>query len=287
MSDVTGVIEEPFEVAVEGGRLAGFRSGEGPPALVLHGGPGMSDYTEGLADELHGLFEVIRFTQRGNPPSITDGPFTVEQHMDDAISVLDGLGIDRVWLVGHSWGGHLALHMLPAHADRLLGAVIVDPLGALGNHMEEFDANLTRDLPPDDAARADELDRRAMAGEGTEADAVENMRLIWPAYFADRANAPPMPPLRFSVPCYSGTFASVTEHFAAGTLRDGLGGVRLPVAFVHGRDDPLPSAESTETAALIPGATVEIVATGHFPWIERPGCLRAACERLLLPAWEG
>ncbi|MDX6593098.1 MAG: hypothetical protein QOJ13_2294 [Gaiellales bacterium] len=284
MSEVTGIMEEPFEVAIEGGRLAGFRSGEGPPALVLHGGPGMSDYTEGLADELRELFEVIRYTQRGNPPSITEGPFTVEQHMHDAISVLDGLSIDRGWLVGHSWGGHLALHMLLAHADRLLGAVIVDPLGALGNHMEEFDANLTRDLPPEAAKRAAELDEAAMSGGGTEADAAESMRLVWPSYFADPANAPPMPPLRFSVPCYSGTFASVTEHFAAGTLRDGLPSVDLPVAFVHGRDDPLPSAESTETAALIPGATVEIVASGHFPWMERPGCLRAAVERLLLPA---
>jgi pimeloyl-ACP methyl ester carboxylesterase len=285
MPEVTGVIEEPFEVAIDGGRLAGFRSGEGPAALVLHGGPGLSDYTEGLAEELGGLFDVIRYTQRGNPPSVTDGPFTIEQHMDDAISVLDGLGIDRAWLLGHSWGGHLALHMLIAHPNRLLGAVVIDALGALGNHMEEFGANLTRDLPPDTAARADELEALVMSGDATEADALESLRLIWPSYFADRQNAPPMPPLRFCVPCHSGTFASVMDHLDAGTLRDGLTGVELPVAFVHGRDDPLPSEEATDTAALIPGATVEIVATGHFPWIERPGSLRAAIERLLLPAW--
>src|SRR3954465_10775365 len=129
MPEINELVEQPFEVAVEGGRLAGFRSGEGPPALVLHGGPGMSDYTEGLAEELRGLFEVIRYTQRGNLPSITEGPFSVEQHMDDAIAVLDGLAIEHAWLVGHSWGGHLALHLLVAHSDRLLGAVVVDPLG--------------------------------------------------------------------------------------------------------------------------------------------------------------
>jgi pimeloyl-ACP methyl ester carboxylesterase len=281
MPEAIGVVEEPFEVAAEGGRLGGFRSGEGPPLLVLHGGPGMSDYTEGLSDELHGLFEVIRFTQRGCPPSTMEGPFDIEQHMRDAVAVLDGLGIDRAWLLGHSWGGHLALHMLLAYPDRLLGAVIVSPLGALGAHLDEVGVNMTRGLDPAVAAEVIALDERLMAGDGTEEESIENMRTMWPFYFADPETAPPMPPMRMSVPCYSGAFASIIDHFDRGTLRDGLGSVRLPVAFVHGRDDPIPSAESTETAALIPGATVEIVAAGHFPWMERPGCLRAAVERAL------
>ena len=41
----------------------------------------------------------------------------------------------------------------------------------------------------------------------------------------------------------------------------------------------LPSAA---TAALIPGALLEVVAgAGHFPWIEKPGCVRAALDRLV------
>jgi len=48
--------EEQFEVPVADGVLVGHRGGDGPPALVLHGGPAMCDYTEGLAGELSGLF---------------------------------------------------------------------------------------------------------------------------------------------------------------------------------------------------------------------------------------
>jgi pimeloyl-ACP methyl ester carboxylesterase len=79
------VPETPFEV----GPLRGHRGGSGPPALLLHGGAAVPDYLDGLADELGGLFTTYRYTQRGTPPSEGGPPFTVEQHMADALSVLD------------------------------------------------------------------------------------------------------------------------------------------------------------------------------------------------------
>ena len=44
----------------------------------------------------------------------------------------------RAWIVGHSWGGHLALHMLVACPEHVAGAVIIDPLGADIGVLEEF-----------------------------------------------------------------------------------------------------------------------------------------------------
>ena len=88
--------------------------------LLLHGGPGLSDYTEPLAAELEDGYTVTRFQQRGVAPSTTEGPFNVETHMADAIAIMDGAGIDKAYLLGHSWGGHLALHLAVAHQDRLL-----------------------------------------------------------------------------------------------------------------------------------------------------------------------
>src|SRR3989442_1543115 len=123
--------EEPFELEVGDGRLRGHRAvGEAPPALVLHGGAAVSDYTGGLAEELDGLFSTIRYTQRGTPPSLAPGPYTVETHVADALAVLDHFGLERAWAVGHSWGGHLALHLAVAHPERLLGIVGVAALGA-------------------------------------------------------------------------------------------------------------------------------------------------------------
>jgi len=70
----------------DGAVLVGHAGGKGIPALLLHGGPGLSDYTEGCAAELGVLFSAIRYTQRGIAPSSVQGPYTVEQHMADALN---------------------------------------------------------------------------------------------------------------------------------------------------------------------------------------------------------
>jgi len=55
----------------------------------------------------------------------------------------------------------------------------------------------------------------------------------------------------------------------------------MPVGFVRADQSPFPSTASTETAARIAGAWVEVVAgAGHFPWLERPGCVAAVLRRL-------
>ena len=58
--------------------------------------------------------------------------------------------------------------------------------------------------PKERRERAHELDERAMAGQGTPEEALESLSIVWPAYFADPDNAPPMPSSRMSVPAYSG-----------------------------------------------------------------------------------
>ena len=82
--------------------------GDGPPLLFLHGGPGLSDYLSNMpAGETAG-WRRIGYTQRGLSPAPVDGPFTVAQHVADAISVLDAEGLDQAVVLGHSWGGFLA-----------------------------------------------------------------------------------------------------------------------------------------------------------------------------------
>ena len=276
--------EEPIQVEVAGGTLTGHRAHAGRPALLLHGGPGFADYTRDLAVELAGLFATIRYTQRGVAPSTAGPPYSIESHVDDAIAVLDTVGVDRAWMVGHSWGAHLALHLLLAQPERVEGVVCIDPLGASGDVFPEFEENLTRPLPPEQAARVQEIEALMQAGRASEAEASEQLELIWPHYFADPSSAPE--PIRdLGLRCNADTFASVAEHLERGTLARGLPGAATRALFVHGEQDPLPVRCSTETAALIPGAVVETIPDcGHFPWWERPGAVRDAAERFLARA---
>lgn len=274
--------ETPFEVAVGDGSLYGHFGGTGVPALLIHGGPGLPDYMDGCAAELGNMFTTIRYTQRGTLPSTVGGPYTVETHTADAIAILDLFDQERAWAIGHSWGGHLALHLAVAHADRLYGVVCINPLGASSKVMPEYQAAIRAKLTPEARSRVDEIDELSDAGELTEEKALERSRLLWPAKFADPDKAPPFPVDHYGIECNAETIASVMEHFERRTLRRGLPEVRMPVLFAHGIADPLPIRASLSTAKLIPGARVaRIPNCGHVPWLEQPGFLNRSLRGLI------
>jgi pimeloyl-ACP methyl ester carboxylesterase len=270
-----------FTTNDDGPLIAGRRAGSGPPVLLLHGGPGLGfDYLRDLADELAEENDVAWYQQRGQEPSAAEGPYTVAADVGDAGRVLDALGWERAYVVGHSWGGHLALHVAEAVPERLLGVLAVDPLGSIGDgRWPEFDEEIFRRTPEAMRDRARELDELATAGELDEELSLEGMRLVWPAYFADPDSAPPMPELQIAPDRSAEMIPSILAELP--TLEAGLPQIRVPVGFVHGSKSPMPIGASTDAADRIPGAWVEVVeGAGHFIWVEAPGAVRAALRRL-------
>jgi proline iminopeptidase len=272
---------QSFTATTPEGPIAGSVQGEGAPLLALHGGPGLSDYMELLADEFDG-WRWASYYQRGLSPSAEQGPFTVERHVEDAVAVLDSLQVDKAVVLGHSWGGHLALHVAIAHPERVAGLVLVDPLGAVGDgglgdharHMEER-------LSPDSRQRYAEVAERLQQPDASDADALASLALLWPSYFADPPNAPAMPStMRMSLVAYASTFASVGALLAAG-LTDKVSQITVPVVLVLGEKSPMPVSQGQQTAALLSRSEVHIVpGAGHLPWHEQPGCVATALARI-------
>jgi pimeloyl-ACP methyl ester carboxylesterase len=273
-----------FTAMADGGELSGWVDGAGTPVLLLHGGPGLSyGYLEGLAVEIGDGYQVAAFQQRGVAPSVVAGPYDVDTHLSDVKAVLDQLDWPDCYVVGHAWGGHLGLHVALALRDRVSGLLCVDPLGGVGDGGEAlFQAEMFARLPAAGRQLAKELVDRAMTGESDSGDALESLRVVWPAYFAEWDAAPPMPDYSLSVAAYSGGFASLASRLPA--LAASLPTISVPVGFVAGELSPMPLDEATmQTAARIPGAWVEVIeSAGHFPWIERPGSVRSTLGRLVM-----
>jgi pimeloyl-ACP methyl ester carboxylesterase len=277
------VSEREFRAAASGGEIVGSLQGSGPPALLLHGGPGLSDYLADLAAELSPVLTVARYQQRGLTPSVEEGDRTVEGHVADAVAVLDALGWDRAWVIGHSWGGHLAMHLAVAHPERLLGMVAFDALGAVPDGgAAALGPNLMRDLPEPGRTWVADYHKREEAGGGTAEESLEALRILWPHYFGNPATATPMPEMRMDLGGHLMTWPSVMRHFEASTLERGLPQLRMPALVLHGAASPIPASEAERTAALIPGVSLRILpGVGHFAWIEEPGSVRREIEALL------
>lgn len=261
-----------------------FREGDGRPVVFVHGGPGLNDYGSLLTSETAG-WQLIHYQQRGLPPAPTVEPFTLEQHLEDLLSVLDCAGLERAVLMGHSWGASLSLFAAIAVPHRVTALVLVDPLGTAGDggarHMNQ---TLTERLLPENRARADQVDERLAGPDATDDDGTEYLALRWPGYFADPRQAPPLPPgFRLSLTANGQTMASLFGHITAGTFAQGLPHVEIPVEFVLGEYSPIPHDGAFETATVLPRSHLTVVPqAGHLPWHEQPGCVADALARVLV-----
>src|SRR5215212_3225320 len=95
--------------ADDGCRLWATSTGDGPPLVLCHGGPGMWDYFGDMADLLRDTARVVRWDQRGCGRSQRQGPYSIARSVADLDVVRRHRAGPRTALLGHSWGAHLAL----------------------------------------------------------------------------------------------------------------------------------------------------------------------------------
>ena len=103
-----------------------YVEGEGPPLLLIIGFAGQaSSWGEPFLDLLRPHFQVIRFSNRGT--GLTDKPdaeYTIPMMADDAVGLLDELGIGKAHVMGISMGGTIAQELALGHPERVLGLVL-------------------------------------------------------------------------------------------------------------------------------------------------------------------
>lgn len=101
--------------------------GQGDWLVLLHGLASQAHIWDLVAPKLIDSFRVIALDQRGH--GLTDKPDTGYDFASithDLDAVLDALRIDRAVLIGHSWGGNVALQYAVDHPHRVSGLVLID-----------------------------------------------------------------------------------------------------------------------------------------------------------------
>jgi len=115
-------------VAVDGLRLQLLDWGpvDAPAVVVLHGFTGHAWQAEASAAVLADRFRVVAVDQRGHGDSDRAEVYGTVPMVGDLIGVLDGLGIERAVLVGHSLGGLVGTCAVALHPERFTALVLGD-----------------------------------------------------------------------------------------------------------------------------------------------------------------
>ena len=105
---------------VRGAKLHVAELGSGPPVVLLHGWPQHWWTWRALMPLLADRYRVLAPDMRGFGWSeATPRGYRKEELADDVVGVLDALGIDRAFLVGHDWGGVVGFLVCLNHAERV------------------------------------------------------------------------------------------------------------------------------------------------------------------------
>jgi proline-specific peptidase len=147
---------EHGRVEVPGGRVAYGVVGQGERALLtLHGGPGVpSQYIYSMGDLATEARRVVFYDQLGcgesdrpNDPAL----WAVERFVEEVEAVRQALGLERVDLWGHSWGGMLAQEYALAYPDSLRTLCLASTICSASFHNRET-GRLIEAFPSETAA---------------------------------------------------------------------------------------------------------------------------------------
>ncbi|HLQ22010.1 MAG TPA: alpha/beta fold hydrolase [Gemmatimonadales bacterium] len=254
---------------VRGVSLFERRVGHGPPAVVLHGGPGADHgYLLPGFDALAEGRELVYYDQRGGgrSPVARDVPVGWREQVADLDALRKAWGLDRLVLVGYSWGGLLAQLYATEHPERVERLALVSPAPSWRAARDEFERRFAeRNLAP-----ALEAERRALRESGLrerDLEAYERrlFELAVVPYFYDPAKARELTPFRVVGRTQQEVWRSLGDY----DLRPSLQRLRLPAFVLHGEDDPIPIDASRETARHLGAELHALDRCGHCPHVER------------------
>lgn len=231
---------------------------------------------------LAGKQQLVFIDQRGRgksqqPPGVRKA--SIEHDAGDVPAIRAALGIELWNVLGHSWGGGIAMLSTARDQAAVNRLVLVDAVGPTSAWLSRLHSRAVHRLSGERRARLEALDPNALFDDDV-AKHAEYTSALYPAWFADREFA-----TIFSSPrANSPTGAAVASRLR----REGydwtheISAIRVPTLVLHGAEDIIDVSVPQDIAALIPGARVELIPhAGHMPFWEAPEQFFAAVEAFL------
>ena len=264
--------------------------GHGPPLLLMHGGPGLDHVSlmpfKDLADRHTLVFYDHRCNGRSTGAPVTS--MTWDNLVADAEALREALGFERWAVLGHSFGGHVALEYVLRHPERVTQLVLLDT-AADARWSQENAAQVLSDRGY--GLKTVAVARRFYSGRIAPNDFVRAALRLLPAYdhrFSIVRTARGMLAGAWRMRTRPEALTFGGQMMRGWSVMDRLGEIHVPTLVLAGHDDFLfPPESQALLAAGIPDARLRIVErAGHNPQTERPKETLAAVADFLVPLRE-
>ena len=267
-----------------GARLYYRTIGEGRPIIVLHGGPDFDhNYLVPELDRLAESFRLVYYDQRGRGRSagaVRAEDVGIASEIEDVESVRRHFGFDQVTVLGHSWGGVLAMEYATRHAEHVSHLILLGTAPASRDDWLAFREHLPKTRAPGDVERLRALASSAGYEAGDLEVEKEYCRIHFSPTIRDREALESVVGrlyTHFTEETVLTARAIVQRLYEDTWMADGydlipkLRALRIPTLVLHGEHDFIPVAFADRVAQAMPCARLVVLeGCGHFAYVESP-----------------
>ncbi len=274
--------------------------GKGEPLMIVHGGPGAShDYFLPYLLPLARTNRLIFIDERGSGKSeVLDdsSKYTVENMVEDVEAVRKALNLGKMNLLGHSYGGVLALAYALKYQENLSHLVLCSTFPST-SQMNEVFVKMKENMSPELRDRINKMEKEGLYGHGLPYQrnryTDDYMIAAWGEgyfpYLYQRHPDPTYDPLSqgASWTLYREMWGSDGEFIIDGNLKsveyvDKLHTIKVPTLVNCGDHDECDPSLSKEMHEKIPGSKLVIFPqSGHLTFIDQPDMFMTAVNEFL------
>ncbi len=290
-------------VDAEGMLIYYMTVGKGEPLVIVHGGPGGShDYFLPYLLPLARLNKLVFIDERGSGKSqkLEDpAGYTVENMVEDVEGVRRSLGLGKITLMGHSFGGVLAQAYALKYQSNLSHLILASTFPST-KQMNDVLAQIKAKMAPELRERIDKMEADGLYGHGKDYEknryTNDYMVAAWgegyfPYLFQNRPD-PNFDPIAMGVTSwdlYRVMWGSHGEYVIDGNLKsveyvDRLENIRVPTLILAGDHDECDPSLSKEMHQKIGGSQLLILPrSGHMAFVDQNNLFVGAIDNFLHP----
>lgn len=280
-------LTEGKQIDLNGTELFVKTVGKGEPIIIIHGGPMMDhSYLLSHLESLSPNHQLIFYDQRLNGRSSADVDSTeirINKFIEDIEALRTYLDLNHVHLLGHSWGGLLAMKYAIGYPNRTESLMLINSMPPSSELWHKEEAILSTNLTKGDSLARQEIMQSDLFKAGSP-KAIEQLLLL--SFKKQFYNPKLIDSLDLYVPqdymSRSRLLGNLMTDITQYNLLEDLERLSMPALVIYGASEPASGLSGPVLDETIPDSKLIIIKkSGHFPFIEQPDEFRKTIRNFL------